>query len=326
MGADQYVEHKGMRGGRPTSGTLLWGQAEAERNRAAGNMVNAETNLLHKVADDIGKEVPHGITIVELGPGTATAFRNKTLPIVDRLESTTCILVDENIAFLEQIAAADGLRPDLHIKPVIDDFFVNETAYSEEPALVCSFGSTISNIVNPVSDLPPKAALVDSLAKLAHATSDGWLLIGFDSDQDGERIKSYFKKHALFQLNVFDRMAAELPITGNFDPEAFDYEPEWIVTSGQLAHMAIVSKDMKFRIGATEVELKKGQKLHIKNSYKFTPKFFEDCCKLAGLEMVKTWSDDSPAKIYLLKIQPRPLVQRQNLSAKPDTEDRLQVA
>ncbi len=210
MGPDQYVSHNGMRDGQSTSGALLWANAEAARNAAAGNMVNAEVNLLHKVVTEIEDDVPYGISVVELGPGTATAFKKKTLPIVEKLKSKVCFLVDESIAFLKQISQTDGLRKGLEIKPVVDDFFENEVAYCEDQALVCSFGSTISNIINPVSDLPPQAALVDSLSKMAHAANKGWMLIGFDSDQDGERIKSYFKKHALFQLNIFDRMAAEL--------------------------------------------------------------------------------------------------------------------
>ena len=266
-------------------------------------MVNAETNLLHKVAEEISDHMPSGTTVIDLGPGTTTAFRNKTLPLVHKLQSKTCILIDESVAFLQQIAGINELNNSLKIKPVLDDFFENETAYCEEPALVCSFGSTISNIINPLSPLPPQAALVKSLSNMAHAANKGWMLVGFDSDQDGEHIKNYFQKHALFQLNIFDRMAAELPLTGDFDPLAFDYKPEWIAESGQLAHMAVVRKDMHFKIGNAEISLNAGQELHIKNSYKFKPEFFERCCALAGLEIAKVWSDHSPAKIYLLKIK-----------------------
>lgn len=67
---------------------------------------------------------------------------------------------------------------------------------------------------------------------------------------------------------------------------------------------------MTFKIGQTDISLKQGQKLHIKNSYKFTPEFFEKCCKLAGLDVVKAWSDDSASKVYLLKIKPRRLALR----------------
>jgi uncharacterized SAM-dependent methyltransferase len=307
MGPHQYAAHSGMRDGRTMSGAFLWAEAEAGRHAAGGNMVNAETNLLlTKVVAELGHNVRHGTAVIELGPGTTTAFKNKTLPVIRELGATTVVLVDQSIAFLKEIARTDELAPGLHIKPVVDDFFENESAYldSDEPALICSFGSTISNIVNPISPDLPYDALKNSLSKMACAANKGWLLVAFDSDQDGERIKSYFKKHGLFQLNIFDRMVVELPIQGDFDPKAFTYEPEWNATSGQLAHIAVANRDMTFRLAGTDITLREGQKLQIKNSYKFTPEFFEECCKRAGLEVVKAWSD-STAKIYLLKIPPR---------------------
>ena len=304
MGPDQYVAHAGMRNGKPTSGALLWAESEAKTVSSTGNMVNAETSLLHKVGGDIENFVSLGTAIVELGPGTTVAFRNKTLPIARRLQSEVCILVDESVAFLKQIATANNF-PDLEIRPIIDDFFATESAYWGEEALVCSFGSTISNFVGPVSQELPQAVLVDGLSKMALAANSGWMLVAFDSDHDEQRIKSFYKGQALFQLNIFDRMAVELPLERGFDPNLFEYEPQWIVTSGQLAHMAVVREKMNFKLDGVAISLKQGQKLHIKNSYKFAPRFFERCCEMAGLEIIESWSDDSPAKIYLLKILPK---------------------
>ena len=326
MGADQYVAHAGVRDGRPTSGALLWTQAEAERSAADGNMVSAETRLLKKVVKEIGNYVPSGTSVVELGPGTVVAFRNKTLPIVHELGSQTCILVDESNAFLDKILTSSVLGHGFEIKSVVDDFFENDEAYFNGQALVCSFGSTIGNIIHPVSHALPEQALVASLSKLACAANNGWLLIGFDSDQDSESVKNYFSKHALFQLNIFDRMAVELPIEGNFDSKTFGYEAEWIATSGQLAHIAVVNRDMNFKLGGRNISLKAGHRLHIKNSYKFMPEFFEKCCRLAGLEVVEAWADNSSAKIYLLKINARRQKFSQSRYAARSTDIDVRVA
>lgn len=310
MGPDQYVAHAGMRDGVPTSGALLWALSENKTVSSSGNMVNAETALLQRVARDIGDLLPVEIPIVELGPGTPTAFKNKTLPIARALGSRTCILVDESMAFLKQIAAANDVDKTLTLQPLADDFFENEEAYFHEEALVCSFGSTISNFLGPLSPESPQAVLVNGLSKLACAAEKGWMLIAFDSDHDSERIRSFYKAQALFQLNIFDRMAAELPIKGEFDPAAFHYEPEWIESAGQLAHVAVVDRTMNFTLGGIDIVLQAGRRLHIKNSYKFRPAFFERCCALAGLDVVTSWSDDSPAKIYLLKIPPKERIER----------------
>ena len=119
MGSYQYAGHTGMRHGRSTSGALLWAEAEAKRHASSGNMVNAETRLLQKVASEIARYVPSGTTVVELGPGTTAAFKNKTLPIIRSLGSANCVLVDESVAFLKNILmmARYGLRgPILMIK------------------------------------------------------------------------------------------------------------------------------------------------------------------------------------------------------------------
>jgi uncharacterized SAM-dependent methyltransferase len=184
--------------------------------------------------------------------------------------------------------------------PVIDDFFDGEKIPYIDKALVCSFCSTVGNIPAPLSQNPPRRELAYALSKMADAVQNGWLLVAFDTDQNEKHIKDYYAAFDTFQLNIFDRMAVELPMI-NFDPLAFEYEPVWIASSGQLAHMAVVQKDMTFSLGGQKLSVKEGQRLHIKNSFKFSPQLFETCCAAAHLEPIQTWSDTSTTKIYLLK-------------------------
>jgi uncharacterized SAM-dependent methyltransferase len=306
MGPDQYVAHNGKDGDIAMSGPLLWSASEAETICKLGNMVNAETKLISAATEEIANEIPKGTSVVELGPGTEAAFFNKTLPLVRRLQSKSCVLVDESTAFLEKLISSP-VTQNLPITPVIDNFFETEYPYLQHRALICSFGSTISNFEGPLSQTPPLKSLTNGLASMANAVSSGWLLVGFDSDHNEEHLKAFYSNQSLFQLNIFYRMATEFGsfISGDFDPRGLDYEPYWISSSGQLAHIAVVKRDMDFSIRNTAVSLKKGRKLHIKNSYKYTPDFFERCCNLAGLDVIRNWSDDSPAKLYLLRIRPR---------------------
>ncbi|MBI1273935.1 MAG: hypothetical protein GC131_07610 [Alphaproteobacteria bacterium] len=297
MGPHQYMAHKGMRYGKSTSGITLWAEAEGARNKQK-NMVSAETALLHQVSDEINKYLPSNLPIVELGPGTLPAFVNKTLPILRALKSKAYIPVDESVGFLKQVSAVGEAL--FEVRPIVDDFFAGRQAYYTGNALICSFGSTISNILSSVSNALPETALTEHLAGMAVAANSGWLLIGFDSNQNGKQIIDYFNVHSLFQLNIFDRMAAELPMQ-NFDPLAFDYDPLWIPSSGQLAHIAVVSRNINFSLAGRPFSLTKGQKLHIKNSYKYDVNFFQHCCNMAGLERVKVWSNESTSKVFLLR-------------------------
>lgn len=301
IGVHQYAAHKGSRNGIPTSGASLWAKAEESRLLASGNMLNDEEHLLHQVAANIHTFIPATTTVVDLGPGTVSAFDRKIYPFIQALKSDQYIPVDESVEFLRHISSKASSLNGLDIRPIIDDFFKNEKPYTVEEALVCSFCSTLANLVSPLSPTPPKQALTESLRTFGRAVNSGWLLISFDSDQNGKKIKSYYSDHALFQLNIFDRMAVELPIEGDFDPLNFEYDPLWIASSGQLAHMAVTKKDTCFFIGKQKIVLKKGQRLHLKNSFKFSPSFFERCVSFAGLKVVHSWHNNSSVKVYLLR-------------------------
>ncbi len=303
MGAHQYVPHAGKRNGKPTSGDKLWAETEAQHNISAKAMFNEETVLLRQAASEIHHFLPQGLPVVDLGPGTVQAFKNKVLPLIQALQSEQYIPVDESIVFLQDLFRMEGIKGHYSIRPLIDNFFENESPYHEGSALVCSFGSTISNIESPIGDELPEESLIQGLYRLALAASDGALLVAFDSNQNGEAIQEYYRLHALFQLNIFDRMAVDLPMK-DFDPLAFDYEPVWIPSSGQLAHTAIVTRDIAFEIDGQPITLTKGQKLHLKNSYKFTPTFFEKACHALQLDILRVWGDSSNSKVYLLKLPP----------------------
>ncbi len=301
MGAHQYVPHAGARHGKATSGDRLWAETEKRHSKFSSAMFNSEVALLKQAAADIRQFLPSGLPVVDLGPGTIQAFRNKVLPFMQALDSKRYIPVDESISFLRDLLYADDVRKAYAVSPLIDDFFENAFPYDEEAALVCSFGSTISNVEGPISEAPPEETLINGLRHLVSAANGGALLVAFDSSQNGQSIKNYYKLHALFQLNIFDRMAVELPMK-DFDPLAFDYEPLWVPASGQLAHMAVVKKNMTFEIDGRRVFLEKGRKLHLKNSYKFSTELFNKACRALRLNILRVWENETDSKVYLLEI------------------------
>jgi uncharacterized SAM-dependent methyltransferase len=305
MGSYQYVSHAGARNGQSMSGAKLWADLESkELNSDRTNLFSAEEILLDKVAHGINDFIPSQTPILELGPGTLEAFSKKTLPIIKAVRTTECIFVDESRSFLNDISTCKDLKG-IQSKLIEDDFLEGDFCYREDDTntLACLFGSTISNILSPVLDASPRTSLTDTLRKLAHTINNGWLLISFDANQNGKEIENFYTRQALFQLNVFYRMAVELPVDSDFDPSAFTYKAEWNASSGQLAHIAVVEHAQNFMLGNQQIRLRKGQKLHLKNSYKFHPGFFEECCIQANLGIVKSWSDYSDAKVYLLQKQ-----------------------
>lgn len=297
MGVHQYSDHAGMRGGRSMSGARLWAEAEAQReveySLGDPNKLGAELVLLGEVAQSLRTYVPVGTDVIELGPGTLRAFKKKTMPLLRALDSKNCYIVDKSAAFLHDIKI--GITRDkVSIHSIEADFFQdgNKALLSEHPALACAFGGIISNLVAPLCNSLPTEVLVSTLQNFVKTISEGWILVAFDSSNDRDEITTYYEKHALFQLNIFDRMLVELPMAGDFDPSVFIYQTEWRPTSRQLAHLAVAARNMEFKLGEESFFLQQGQKLHLKNSYKFAPDFFESCCTAAGLKLTARWSRD----------------------------------
>ncbi len=304
MGPHQYNDHAGMRDGRSMSGARLWAEAEAQREiehlNGTPNKLGAELMLVDTVAASIDHHVPFGTKVIELGPGTLRSFRKKTIPLLRALQTRSCIIVDKSAAFLKDIKVSEQALG-LEITPLDDDFFIGDHSFQQDdrPALVCAFGGVISNLVAPVSLLEPMELLSGTLKNFANAIHRGWLLVAFDSTDDSKDVSAYYAKHALFQLNIFDRMAVELPITGDFDPAAFAYVAKWLPESRQLAHLAVLQRDLNFAIGQQSFALKQGQNFHLKNSFKFSEAFFEQCVQRAGLSVIKRWIC-ADSRFYLL--------------------------
>lgn len=295
MGAHQYAAHAGQQNGRSMSGSALWARAEQDREDAHGhgraNKHGVELDLAAAVAGEIDRHVPRGTVVVDLGPGTPRAFRRKTLPIMHALAAPRCVVVDRSAAFLRGIASSVDVG-DPPVLSVEDDFFLGHGPYhgGDGPALACSFGGTVSNFEAGLCDVFPQAALQSAVASFARAVSSGWLLTAFDADDRAGDIIAYYAAHADFQTNVFYRMAAELPIEGDFDPSVFVYRPVWRAAACQLAHVAVAARAMSFSLAGQRVEIAAGQAFHLKNSFKIPPALFEACCRAEGLRLCAVWS------------------------------------
>ena len=305
MGPDQYEAHSGQHDGHSTSGPVMWAKTESsEVGNTDGNIFNAEEHLIEtKVRHELPEYVPEGVRVVELGPGTFAAFRKKTLLIIRALKGKTCTIVDKSHAFLESIYGSKAQLGMENLERVEDDFFQPQRCYNDndDEALVTLLGSTLGNMLGPLRDELPETALVNALENVANATRKGWLLVSIDTDQDGDRVQNYYKKQEEFQLNIFDRLIAEGLVDGRFKRDAIKYDTEWRPSSGQLGHIAVIKRKLKFALAGMEIALRKNERLHLKNSFKFKPEFFEKCCGIAGLELVKVWSDNSTTQIWLLK-------------------------
>ncbi|WP_244562519.1 L-histidine N(alpha)-methyltransferase [Ensifer aridi] len=320
LGPEQYAKHTGVdRNGNSMSGALLWAKAETQRIRnaldtGATNMVEAEIKLAQELQRRVRDYVQwyhqnersrKGVSVLEYGPGTVRAFQQKTLPLVTDLrgETSRCLLIDRSNEFLGNIAeslSAFGLKIDF----IRDDIFSGRRYFlDDEVPFVVMFGRTFGNLAACISDAPPAEVVVQALKKISNCAKRCWVAISIGSDLRRDAAKSYYEAHPEFQLNVFYRMKAELPIDGNFYPEVFEYEADIRGDDEfmQVVHTAIVKRNSSFCLKGGNIRLSRGDRLHLKNSFSFSKAFFKQCARLAGLASIDVISDNAGSDIHVLE-------------------------
>jgi uncharacterized SAM-dependent methyltransferase len=317
MGAHQYADHSAMRGGFAMSGALGW--KRYEKDCPGYYILRCENDLIGSVSTDIGEYLEQGTSLIDLGTGTLEAVRSKSLPLAKALHSNTYVPIDNSLKFCSE--AGSVIRealPDTAVEPCIENFFADDVEPAlDVPALGFLGGITIANIEAPLSATKPTAQLVQSLKNIARITGGGWLLLSTDANQSEIENKAMYSENGLFEINTFDRMAHELPLTG-LDPKGIVYEPVWIKESGQLGHTGVAVKDMNLSFNASEytgnIRIKTGDRFHLKNSFKYTDEYFLSCAAQAGYEPLKVWTHpEKPLRLFLLKAPAIEHVSRQKI-------------
>ncbi|MFA6280247.1 MAG: L-histidine N(alpha)-methyltransferase [Bdellovibrionales bacterium] len=262
-----------------------------------------DNNLLHKAHKGLVDLVPEGTPIVDFGVGETSAFYQNILPILTHLESADYYGIDCCQRYLEAIKEIGPKLTDAKIHAINADFFSEEIdIVAPHPSLGIMLCSTIGNLEGTIREKTIDTNLVHVLRILSRTTNHGWMLMSVDMSHEKDALMAGYVTPAVekFVLNVFHRAAKELPMKG-FDPSLFRYTPEWIPENQLFAHIAEATETQNFQLGDYQLQVQKGQKLHLLNSYKFSAPFFESCCDKANLDVLQVWDHESPMKLYLLK-------------------------
>jgi uncharacterized SAM-dependent methyltransferase len=305
MGAHQYADHKAMRGDFPMSGALGWQRYEHDCPNYY--ILKYERELIATAVPDLASFLDEGTSLIDLGTGTLEAVESKSLPIVQTLQSENYVPIDTSLKFCSDAGKIiQKVRPQTLIKPSIENFFSDDVEPAlDKPALGFLGGITIANIEAPISVDRPTGTLVKSLKNLAKIVGGGWLLLSTDANQSETENKAMYSENGLFEINTFDRMAHELPMAG-LDPTGIVYDPVWIAESSQLAHTGVAIKTMSVEVESSEfrgsITIQKGDRFHLKNSFKYPDEYFLFCLKQAGFMDLKVWRHPKkPLRLFLLK-------------------------
>lgn len=263
----------------------------------------ADNELVLQAASEIRGLIPQGTPYVDFGVGGTVAFKHHVLPIIRQLKSPLYVGVD----FCERALSSVASIPQneiagFDVQTVQTDFFVpSADILTALPALGVMNGLTVTNKYGTLRDTNVEGDFARDLAQLCRFTNYGWLLLTIDTNRDENSLREAYETPmtSRLYLNVFHRMADTLPVHG-FDPSLFIYEPEWHPEIHLFAHMAKATETQDFSLGPHKFFVKKGEKLHLLNSYKFSEEFFEMCSQRADMRVQKAWNHESPMKLYLL--------------------------
>ena len=136
--------------------------------------------------------------------------------------------------------------------------------------------------------------------RLLENTSGG-LLIGVDLKKDKKTLQVAYNDSsnvtAAFNLNLLYRANKELG--ANFKLSQFLHEASYNLTQGRVEMYLISQMEQTVVIGTKTYRFAVDEKIHTENSYKYDISEFCDLAKLAGLNLVKIWTD--PKKLYSLQ-------------------------
>jgi L-histidine Nalpha-methyltransferase len=250
-----------------------------------------ELEILQESSGEIAEAAGVGVSIVELGAGTATKTGTLLRAFTRRQMRVKYFPVDISAAALA--SARKRVREDcpaVLVKPVITDFS-NGFNFLEEISgrkLVLYLGSSIGNF-----DWTDAVALLRKVQ--GHLSHGDALLLGTDMVKPAEiLVPAYDDAHgvtAQFNKNILRRLNREFD--GNFDLDSFRHIAGW---NPAKSRMEINLESLRPQVAVLRtlglrVKLAAGERIHTENSYKYTLPMVERMLCASGFELEKTWYD-----------------------------------
>lgn len=249
-----------------------------------------EAAILDANADEICSRIGCGVSVSELGAGTATKTRILLHSLLRRQESVDYFPLDVSHAAL-QLAKRELSAEFEAVKvyPQVGDF--KNLAFLEAPAsprLVLYIGSSIGNL-----EQSEAIALLKSVAE--HLSPGDHLLLGVDLVKDRDILLAAYDDRAgitaEFNKNLLARINHELG--GNFALDDFQHVALWNEAAARI-EMHLESKRAQLvRIDALgrTWSFSEGERIHTENSYKYTIDRLENLLHRSGFGVEQVWTD-----------------------------------
>jgi dimethylhistidine N-methyltransferase len=254
-------------------------------------LTRTERAIFEDYATEILDIAGGGLTLVELGAGTATKTRVLIEELLQRQSRALFYPIDVSPSALnEAVRQMNEQFPSLRVNPVVADYTLGVPALARISGrkLVLYIGSSIGNF-------EPSQA-VGILRRIRRSLQPGdALLLGTDMAKsvkillpaydDAGGVTSEFNKNILARLNR--------ELDANFNLDAFRHVALWNKrcsrmemylesTTGQSVFIDSIDLDVHFSAG---------ERIHTENSYKYTDEMVDSILRESGFHLERTWCD-----------------------------------
>jgi len=254
-------------------------------------LTRTELEILRERASEIAAAAGPGISIVELGAGTAAKTCTLLQAFSCRQMRVPYFPVDISATALNEARErVEDQCPGVAVRPVLADFSCGFGFLRNVPGrkLVLYLGSSIGNF-NP-------SAAVEMLAKIRQQLTAGdALLLGTDLVKDESiLLPAYNDANGVteqFNKNILHRLNRELG--ADFDLSSFRHVALWNPEKSRIEIFLESLRAQTVDIAALNmrVTFARGERIHTENSYKYTLAMLAEILEPAGFELTRTWFD-----------------------------------
>jgi dimethylhistidine N-methyltransferase len=255
-------------------------------------LTRTELQILRDRAGEMAAAAGPGVTVVELGAGTAAKTCTLLHALSHRQIRVPYFPVDISPAALNEARErVERQCPRVSVRPVVADFSRGFGFLRDIPGrkLVLYLGSSIGNF--------DPAAAVEMLTHIRHQLSArDSLLLGTDlvKDQsvllpaygDAQGVTEQFNKNILCRLNR--------ELGADFDLGFFRHMACW---NPRESRMEIYLESLRpqfvdLPLLNLRVGFANGERIHTENSYKYTMRMVKNMLEPAGFSLTRTWFDE----------------------------------
>lgn len=254
-------------------------------------LTRTELEILTDRSGEIAQEVHPGVTVVELGSGTATKTTTLLQAFARRQLRVPYLPVNISPAALAEARdRVESQCPRVSVRPVVADFADGFGFLRNIPGrkLVLYLGSSIGNFdpgpaVEMLSQIRSQLAPGDALLLGTDLVKDPSILVPAYDDAQGVT--------ARFDKNILARLNRELG--ANFDLDFFRHVAIWNPADSRMEINLESLRPQVVDLGLLNrrIRFANGERIHTENSYKYTMPMVREMLENSGFSLNATWFD-----------------------------------